>query len=178
MNKKFHHLCPFQWVSQLVNFRIIDIVTLEKLITTNLKKKKSPWHKIYQFVLQWRTLSFQQTPRSSYLLCLVQTSPEMFKNWSYKSGTIVCSQADKLWVLANKIIGSKWSIHRKDNLSPKTKATWFSNVTTINTQTTVCRTFLRSTSFNVNKFDLFEDILKKHTKKEKKKPLLLSIQVP
>lgn len=84
------------------------------------------------------------------LLCLVQTSPEIFKNWSYDSGTIVCSQLTKLWVTANKVIGSKWMIHRKEYQKPKiNKTTYFLKVTTINTQKTVGGIFLKGTSINV-----------------------------
>lgn len=70
------------------------------------------------------------------LLCLVQTSPENFANWSYKIGTIICSQKAKVWVASDKIFGLVWSIHQKEHLKPPTQTTRFLNVTTVNTQST------------------------------------------
>ena len=59
-------------------------------------------------------------PIVQVLYRLANTSLKIFtSHWSYQSANLIQSPATRVWLAANKALGSNWSILDQENLGPK-----------------------------------------------------------
>ena len=67
-------------------------------------------------------LDVQKTVKLVYRFA--NTSPERFTaHWDYQSATLIVSPGTKVWLAANNVLSSRWTILAKTKLGPKPKET-------------------------------------------------------
>ena len=68
--------------------------------------------------MSWDMLEVQSTVKVLYRLA--NTSPEIFTaHWTYQSANLIQSPVTRVWLAANKALGSNWSILDQEKLGPK-----------------------------------------------------------